>query len=364
MMLFLVCLSFSFIVFQLMNVIVNCLFRQKIRHSNSSTMEIISILIPARDEEQNIELLLSDLRKIDDCEVEIIVFDDQSSDSTADIVRRISLKDNRVRLYQSTGLPEKWLGKNYACYQLSQRARGQYLLFLDADVRVEASIVNDAVRYMKKHRLGLISVFPKQIQMSFGERVTVPIMNYILLTLLPLIFVRVSPFSSHSAANGQFMLFDNEVYRANDPHRQFAMSAVEDIQIARYLKNKKEKVACVTGEDRIRCRMYHSYKEAINGFTKNVFMFFGNKAVLAIAFWGLAALGFIPVMLYSLGLLGLYIALVVLIQILYSLACGQNFLKNIELFPLQLLFLINVIIISLKQRRNKKYLWKDRNVYS
>lgn len=364
MMLYLVSLSFGFVVFQLMNVVINCLFRQKVVPSKLPTKELISILIPARDEEDNIQLLLSDLLKIDDCEIEIIVFDDQSSDSTADMVRRISMQDARVRLCQSTGLPEKWLGKNYACWQLSQRAKGQYLLFLDADVRLEASIIKDAVWYMTKHRLGLLSVFPKQIQESFGERVTVPIMNYILLTLLPLIFVRVSPFISHSAANGQFMLFSSDVYRANDPHRLFAMSAVEDIAIARYLKKKKVKIACLTGEDRVRCRMYHGYKEALNGFSKNVFMFFGNKPALAIVFWIFVALGFIPVMLYSLGILGLYIALVVLVQILYSIASGENFSKNIELFPLQLLFLINVIIFSLKLRSNKKYLWKDRNVYS
>ncbi len=363
-MLCLVYLSFVFVVFQLINVIINCLFRQRIGHSKSSTSEFISVLIPARNEEDNIESLLTDLRNIDDCEVEILVFDDQSTDATADIVRRVSSLDSRVRLYQSKGLPEKWVGKNYACYQLSQWARGQYLLFLDADVRVETSIVRDAVGYMKKSGIGLLSVFPKQIQKSFGERVTVPIMNYILLTLLPLIFVRISPFTSHAAANGQFMLFDKDVYRANDPHRQFAMSAVEDINIARYLKERKVKVVCVTGEERIKCRMYHSYEEASNGFSKNVLMFFGNKPALAIAFWALAALGFIPVMLYSLGILGLYIALVVVVQILYSIACGQNFAQNIELFPLQLLFLINVIIISLRQRRNKKILWKDRNVYS
>ncbi len=363
-MLCLVYLSFGFVVFQLLNVIINCLFRQKIGHSKSSTKDIISVLIPARNEEVNIESLLSDLRKIDDCEVEILVFDDQSTDATADIVRQASLQDSRIRLYHSMGLPEGWLGKNYACYQLSQRAKGQYLLFLDADVRVDASIVRDAVEYMKKLRLGLLSVFPKQIQKTFGERVTVPMMNYILLTLLPLIFVRVSPFTSHSAANGQFMLFDNDVYRANDPHRQFAMSAVEDINIARYLKERKVIVACLAAEERVRCRMYHSYEEALKGFSKNVLMFFGNKPALAIAFWALAALGFIPVMLYSLGIFGLYIALVVLVQILYSIACGQNFSQNIELFPLQLLFLINVIIISLRQRHKKKFLWKDRNVYS
>ncbi len=364
MILFLAYLSFVFIVFQFINVTINIIFRQRIGYSNSPIEGLISILIPARNEAGNIELLLSDLRKIDDCEIEIIVFDDESTDCTANIVKRISLKDNRVKLCQSTGLPSKWVGKNYACYQLSQRAKGQYLLFLDADVRVESSIIKDAVAYMKKHSLGLMSVFPKQIQASIGERVTVPIMNYILLTLLPLILVRVSPFASHSAANGQFMLFDSEVYRAIDPHRRFARSAVEDINIAKYLKKQKVKIACLTGENRIRCRMYHSYDEALNGFSKNVLMFFGNIPALAFAFWWFAALGFIPVLLYSYDLFELYIALVVVIQLLYSIACGQNMSQNLLLFPIQLLFLINVIIISLQRRLNRKFLWKDRNVYS
>ncbi len=364
MMLFLVYLSFGFIVFQLINVAINILFRQWIGYSNLPVRELISILIPARNEAGNIELLLSDLRKIDDCEVEIIVFDDESTDDTAAIVRRIASKDDRVRLCQSTGLPGRWLGKNYACYQLSQQARGQYLLFLDADVRVESSIIKDSVLYLKKYRLGLMSVFPRQIQSTLGEKVTVPVMNYILMTLLPLILVRVSPFVSHSAANGQFMLFDGEVYRANDPHKLFARSAVEDINIAKYLKKQKVKIACIAGENRIRCRMYHDYDEALNGFSKNVIMFFGNIPAIAFVFWWFAALGFVPVLLYSYNLFELYISLVVVIQLLYSIACGQNMSQNLLLFPMQLLFLINVIIISLQQRVNRKFLWKDRNVYS
>ena len=359
---FFVYLSFSFIFFQCIHVILNYFMRQKIGSSNTCADELVSILIPARNEEGNIALLLSDLVRVEDCQVEIIVFDDQSTDATADIVRRFSVEDNRVSLYQSKGLPAKWLGKNYACYQLSQRAKGRYLLFLDADVRIDASMIKEATGYMRKYDLGLLSVFPQQIQKGMGERVTVPIMNYILLTLLPLIFVRVSPFSSHSAANGQFMLFDQAIYRTYDLHKRFACSAVEDIQIARYLKKQHVKIACVTGEHRIRCRMYHNYQEALNGFSKNVCMFFGNKFPLAFAFWALATLGVIPVMLFDLSLLLYYFLLVVVVQILYSKACLQPAAQNLLLFPLQLFFLIHVIILSLQRRRKKIYVWKNRNV--
>ncbi len=364
MILFLVCLSFVFVVFQLINVLLNFFFRQKIDVSDMRIAELISILIPARNEAGTIELLMSDLTKITDTQVEILVFDDQSTDATAAIVKQFALQDDRVKLYQSAGMPEHWLGKNYACHQLSKSAKGQYFLFLDADVRVEASMVKDAVAYMKTYGLGLFSVFPKQMQKSIGEKATVPIMNYILLTLLPLIAVRTSPYPAHAAANGQFMLFDSSIYRAHDLHKRFALSVVEDICIARYMKEQDVKIACVTGEERIRCRMYHSYKESLTGFSKNIFMFFGNKPALAFAFWALAALGFIPMLCYNMTLLWFYLTLVVVIQILYSKVCRQPVGQGLLLFPLQLFFLIHVLIFSLQRRRNKKYVWKNRNVYS
>ena len=94
---------------------------------------LISVLIPARDEEANIETCLKSLQEQDYPNFEILVLDDHSSDNTAAIVERIAVQDSRVRLFRSEPLPEGWAGKPFACYQLAQKARGSWLLFVDAD---------------------------------------------------------------------------------------------------------------------------------------------------------------------------------------------------------------------------------------
>lgn len=360
---FLLYISLGFVGFQLFNVLINFIFRQKISKTEHHDNELISILIPARNEETNIGNLLDALHKIKNNNIEIIVYNDYSTDNTEEIIKRFAENDTRVKLIDSEDLPKDWLGKNHACYKLAQQAKGKYLLFVDADVRLLGNIVSDAVSYLKKHKLGLLSVFPKQIQVSIGEKFTVPIMNYILLTLLPLIFVRISPFKSHSAANGQFMLFDAEIYKKLQPHEQFKSSAVEDIAISNFYKNKEIKIACITGEERIVCRMYNSYKEALKGFSKNIFMFFGNMPVVAFLFWTFATMGIVPLLIFEPQLTFIYLLAVILVQILYAFTCKQNPILTVLFFPIQLFFMLQVMIKAMIIKKKKNYTWKGRNIY-
>ncbi len=354
-------ISFGFVIFQFLNVLLNFIFRQKLPQSNCVVNNQISVLIPARNEEENIRLLLTDLIKINDNILEIIVFDDQSTDNTFRVVKQISKIDQRIKLKQMSVLPENWLGKNHACYQLARYAKGNYLLFLDADVRVKENIIKDAMCYAEKYHLSLLSVFPLQIQKSWGEKLTVSIMNYILLSLLPLIFVRVSPFSSHAAANGQFMLFNACIYKQIQPHKILKSSPVEDIAIANLFKKKKIKIACLIGDNRIRCRMYRSYKEALNGFTKNIFMFFGNKPFFAFLFWFFSFLGILPVIFLGTACWILYLIFVFFILIIYSSLSGQCIISNILLFPMQMFFLLQVMLNNIFIK--KKQVWKDRDIF-
>lgn len=331
--------------------------------SSHDTDELVSVLIPARNEERNIANILNDLLIQKHGKIEILVFDDMSDDSTAAIVSAISKADPRVRLISSAGLPAGWHGKNFACHSLSQHAVGSYFLFLDADVRAGSDLIGNAVGYAEKHKLGLFSVFPRQLMLSPGEWSTVPAMNYILLTLLPLIFVRISIFSSHAAANGQFMLFRADTYRKYLPHRKFSTSRFEDIETARYFKRNRIRIACLAGNDSVKCRMYNGFEDAVNGFSKNVTGFFGNSFILAVLFWLVTTFGFLPVMLATpFYILLIYLALVISARIMVSVTSGQNIRKNlIYLIPQQIaigLFIHRAIINRLK----KQYEWKGRNI--
>lgn len=341
----------------------NLLFRAKYSIHKQEQNELVSVLIPARNEAKNIGIILYDLMRQTYNKLEIIVFNDDSTDQTKKIVKQFSRNDTRIRLINSKGLPEGWLGKNHACDVLGQKANGNYLLFLDADVHLGINSIAQTVSYLKTHRLSLLSVFPKQLMKSFGERITVPNMNYILLTLLPLPLVEKSLKPSLSAANGQFMLFNSKIYKEFQPHEKLKASKVEDIEISRLFKQNGLKVACHTGSGEISCRMYHSFREAVNGFSKNVVMFFGNSTFLALLFWMLTTFGFL-VILFTKALIFFYLYLLILILtcVLVSITSKQNVLFNTVLFPIQQITLGIFIFQSMINRYQKNYEWKGRRI--
>lgn len=362
-MIYLAYIALIFLGLQFLSVVMNLVFRQGIDVTETQNEELISVLIPTRNEEENIATLLSDLQKVKGEQLEIIVFDDESMDKTKTVVRDFAKQDPRIVCLESEGLPEGWMGKNHACFQMAQKAHGKHLLFLDADVRIDGNVIADATNYLKRHRLKLLSIMPRQMQKTWGERLSVPIMNYILLTLLPLVFVRYSPFASHVAAVGQFMLFDAETYRALQPHQLFRNSAVEDMSIARHFKKKKLPLACTIGEERVQCRMYSTYTQAVQGFSKNVLQLFGNVPLWGFLFLALSAGGFVPVWLALPQLLPVYFVVLASIIILYSVISRQNSVANVLLFLFHLLFLAMILGKACVEKKYKNLKWKERNIF-
>lgn len=190
-------------------------------------------------------------------------------------------------------------------------------------------------------------------------------MNHILLTLLPLILVRKSKFSSLAAANGQFMLFDSTVYKSLHPHERMKNNLVEDIEIARFLKKEHHKIACLTGDNSIQCRMYTGAKDAVRGFSKNVSAFFGNSILLAFIFWLISSFGFLVVLFgLSLPLFLSYILFYLLTRIIVSVVSEQNTTDNLMLLiPQQISFGL-FIFHALINKKNKTYYWKGREIKS
>jgi glycosyltransferase involved in cell wall biosynthesis len=324
---------------------------------------LVSVLIPARNEEKNIKNILQDLREQDYSDIEIIVFDDQSEDDTRNIVAKSAETDSRIKLICSEGLPDGWLGKNHACHKLAEHAKGDYLLFLDADVRIGGNTIGKAVSFMKKQGLALISIFPRQIIVTTGEKVTVPVMNYILLSLLPIVFVRKSKFTSLSAANGQFMFFNAGIYHSLEPHSLMRSNKVEDISISRYLKSREHRIACLVGDKDISCRMYNGFSDAVNGFSKNVVAFFGNSFLLAALFWLVTSFGFIAVW-HSLSPAWFIVYLVsyILTRIFISAASHQNIISNLVfIIPLQVSMGIFISFASIN-KFFRKHTWKGRSI--
>lgn len=367
-------IALGFAGLRLLVALVNFLFDAFRRRQAVAEEEFISVLIPARNEEENIGNLLDRLRRQDYKNMEIIVLDDNSDDATASVVREKAGSDERVRLVYNDELPRGWSGKNYACYRLSAEARGKYLLFLDADISISGDIIPEMLDYMKKLRLVMVSIFPKQLMHSTGERLTVPSMNWILLSLLPLPMVRLSKKPSLAAANGQFIMFDARVYAELRPHEMVKKSLVEDIEMMRRIKKLKPdnsrrrslknryRTAVLTGDRRISCRMYRGYKDAVHGFSKNVLHFFGNSIAWALIFLFLSGPVIVFLFMHSLAFGLMFIAAGLLIRLLISLTSRQNALYNIFLGPVQQLYLYYIVYKAVRIKFSGTYTWKGRKI--
>ncbi len=359
-------LAWFILIFTLVQFLVaaaNLIFSQRFPKINQKTNQLVSVLIPARNEEKNIKNLLTGLQIQDYKNIEIVVFNDQSTDNTANIVKGFAEIDKRIKLIDSNGLPDGWLGKNHACFSLAKQANGNYILFLDADVKIGNHIIQQTILFSEKHKLGLLSIFPMQIMKTLGEETTVPIMNFILLALLPLVLVRKTNFSSLAAANGQFMLFQSDIYRNIQPHEKMKNSKVEDIEIARYYKQNKIKVACLLGNSSITCRMYSGFSEAVYGFSKNIIQFFGGSFFTAVLFWLVTGFGFIAILFsFSTYIFLLYISGIILTRIFISIVSKQSVFRNLILAVPQQIIMGIIIIQAIVNTYKKQYSWKGRNI--
>lgn len=208
----------------------NLLAFPALRPTARAPLRKVSVLIPARNEEGNLGPTL-DALLAQDCPLhEIIVLDDHSEDGTAALAESYAARTPLVQLIKGTDLPEGWLGKNWACYQLGHAATGESLLFLDADVHVKPGLIGAALAETDRYGLSLLSIFPDQKLGTLGEKAVVPIMHYILLTMLPLSFVRRFATPTLAAGNGQFMLFSAEDYEEIEPHEAVRTYVTEDIE--------------------------------------------------------------------------------------------------------------------------------------
>lgn len=259
--------------------------------TNSSTpTPLVSICIPARNEERSINGCVRSALMQTYANIEVIVLDDESSDATPKILKEI--KSNLkvpLKVIKGKPKPENWLGKNWACHQLGNTAKGEIIVFIDSDVTLELHTMEALVeRFNKRNEIGLISIWPEQILVTFWENIIVPMIYYALLGFLFLRYTEKPPrwmpnflkraFAPvFSAACGQFMAFRSAVYQQIGGHEAVKNEIVEDVELARLVIKSNVSVLNLSGKDSVYCRMYHNYEEIKQGFRKNFLAGFRNN---------------------------------------------------------------------------------------
>ncbi len=335
---------------------------------------LISIMIPARNEAKNIKTCVSSLLKQDYCNIEILVLDDNSTDDTSLIVKRISKKDGRVKLITGKPLKEGWIGKSYACHQLAKHAKGEYLLFTDADTLYFKNAVSSTVGCLIKNKLDALSAIPKQIMVSIHERLVVTWVHFGILSLLPLIMIKKSRYPLFCTANGQCMLFKREVYRKIGGHRSIKTKILEDIHISKQVKRHGYKFMIFDGSKNIYCRMYRNFRGLIKGFSRFMFAAFDFKVFnITVAISFVSAIFLFPFILLPLGILVfdwpnliinqiiIQTLIVLAMRIVLSIRLRNRILDTI-FHPISMIYIILICINSVLQTKfGEGAYWKDRS---
>lgn len=359
----LIYLTFFFLILRFTVTLFNFISNPKLTNSGWKYADHVSILIPARDEEHNIIDLLISIKEQDYENYEVIILDDHSSDNTLQLCTDYCQGNKRFNIVSGRELPDDWLGKNFACSQLADLANGEYLLFLDADEIITNGLINNAIHRMKINKLSLLSIFTNQLMQTLGERLVVPLMHFLLLNLLPLRLVMLSRNSAFSAASGQFMMFDAKNYHANKWHEQVKTQVVEDIGIMKLVKGTGNRAESLLANGFIYCRMYTSFSEAVNGFSKNLLAGFGYSVIALFLYLFLVVIGpFAMAYFLSIDLALFAFTLIILSRIMISLLSGQNVWLNLILHPFQLICMVLVSVFSVSKHFTKTIRWKGRMI--
>ena len=268
---------------------INLLVFRGPRSTGSAQSARVSILIPARDEEGVIGAAVAAALESEGVEIEVVVIDDGSRDRTAEIVRDWGAKDPRVRLIESPPLPDGWCGKQHACARLAEAARYEWLLFHDADVSLAADAASRLVAEAEAGEADLLSGVPHQETGTFGEKLIIPLIHFVLLGFLPLPAARSSGRPSFAAGCGQVMFARRSAYEATGGHAAVRGFIHDGLSLPRNFRSLGFKTDLVDLTAQSRCRMYDSFQAVWEGFAKNAHE--GMATPAGILPWTLLLLG-------------------------------------------------------------------------
>lgn len=265
----------------------------------------VSVLIPARNEAARIERLLDSILASADVEFEICVLDDESDDLTADIVTAYSERHANVRLLTGSAKPAGWCGKQYACYQLAQHARFDEFVFLDADVTLQKDALARAVRMRQTTSVDLLSGFPKQRVVTWGEALLIPLIHQVLLCFLPFVLMRFTRMKAAAAGCGQFFITHRNAYFAVGGHSMIRHSLHDGVTLPRAYRAAGFTTNLFNAADIAVCRMYESFDQTWLGLLKNAHEGFAKMPAIIVvtAMMGLAFV--YPFFAAALSMLGL-----------------------------------------------------------
>ena len=316
----------------------------------SHILESVDVLIPMRNEEGNVEACLKAVLNSELLEASrVYVLDDGSSDETGKLISEF-----KVNKLTGTQLPKGWLGKVWACHNLAQASSGEYLVFIDADVRLHPYAIASAINKMNKFGWDFISPYPKQITGSILEKLIQPLLQWSWLASVPLRIAEKYPNRSMTIANGQFFIVKRSAYEKSGGHAAIPNEVLDDLELARLLVSKGVKGGVADGSSVASCRMYKSNGELVDGYTKSLWKAFGGQLGTIVAILILVMTGITPYLGFGAPVLFIFLT-----RVLAAVKTKSN-PAYAFLHPFAILVLLYLIVLSSIRKNRGTLTWRGR----
>ena len=354
---------------------VNALLLRRPRAIVPTQHERVRLLIPARDEAERIGPCLdAALAQTGVANLEIVVLDDGSTDSTSTVVERLidsctaTAHGPSLRLIDGgdAPLPEGWLGKPWACERLRQAVDGDVVVYIDADVCLEPHALASSVALLRESGLDLVSPYPRQLAVSFGERLVQPLLQWLWLSFLPLRLAERARPNSMAAANGQFLVMDAAALDRAGGFAAVRGEVLDDVALVRAFKRTGGRGVVVDGTHVATCRMYTDWSVLEAGYTKNLWAGTGSVGG-AIGMGSMLALAYLVPPAAALGLLGRKARPTGLVGYLAGVAgravsarCTGGRVSDSTMHPLSIAALLRLLALSWRAKRAGTIEWKGR----
>lgn len=352
-------LALSFLIF--LTSLIN-LFLIRVPENNRPTLKSVTVLIPMRNEETNVKELIASLSAQQNVSnLKVIIINDSSTDKTYELLQSAILGDSRLSIINSPVLRDGWLGKVSALQSGFEAADSEFIITLDADVRLRPDAITRAINQIEDLQLDFISPYPRQIARTFSEKLIQPILHWSWISTVLLRISEKRPRRSTAVANGQFFVIRKSALDSIGGFTQVHNEILDDIELARSLISAGYVGVVTEGSDIAETRMYSSFDEIRQGYGKSLWKAFGGAlgALVAIAF--IFITGVLPIFLILNGnLLGWAIYFFATCSRLISALRSRSNPYYALLHPLSSLLVIYLIIYSWTMRR--KIQWKGRTL--
>jgi chlorobactene glucosyltransferase len=328
-------------------------------------LPLVSLLVPARNEAHNLSTTLPLFLKSDYPNLEIIVLDDQSEDETGALLARAATMDSRLRVISGQPLPPGHNGKNWACQQLANEANGAFLVFCDADVSLGSRAISQSVAHLQHNGAGILTAVPGQRLGSWSEHAIVPLVIHVsTLMFVSLNHAFRSASSLFTVANGQWMVFRRSCYRAIGGHAAVKDAIVEDMALCRRAKRFGFRVCTVVAFAQLSVRMYRSFSEVWEGFSKNLFGLMGyqvRNVVIVACFAFFSSILPWVMACWQGGWWWMLVAFLVLLRAELARFAGHSW-ASVLMHPLGVLMLFVLGLDSMIRSFRGRLTWKDRTL--